>query len=77
MNKALRKEDEQVPDQHQLPAALVAEARTKPGGWVYEIVGDYGPQDAVPPSAVRGAWRVNDNGEVVGDFVPNPNFQKT
>jgi hypothetical protein len=42
----------------ELPAALIAEAKTKPGGWVYEIVGDYGPDDAVPPTAIRGAWRV-------------------
>lgn len=30
-----------------VPPALVAEANTNPGGWVYGIVGDYGPDDAV------------------------------
>jgi hypothetical protein len=59
----------------ELPAALIAEAKTKPGGWVYEIVGDYGPDDAVPPTAIRGAWRVSDDGEIVGEFLPNPVFE--
>lgn len=58
-----------------LPPALIAEARTKPGGWVYEIVGDYGPDDAVPPTAVRGAWKVGDDGQIVGGFLPNPAFE--
>jgi hypothetical protein len=78
LSGAARQMDEErtnMPDQRELPPALMAEARTKPGGWVYEIVGDYGPQDAVPPSAIRGAWKVNDEGEIVGDFLPNPNFK--
>jgi len=54
--------------------ALVAEARARPGGWVYQIVGSYGPQDAVPPTAIQGAWKVDDNGEIEGEFIPNPNF---
>jgi hypothetical protein len=57
------------------PEALAAEARSRPGGWVYEIVGDYSPDDAVPPRAIRGAWKVDDQGEIEGDFVPNPNFR--
>ena len=56
------------------PEGLRAAARAQPGGWVYEVVGDYGPTDAVPPEAIRGAWKVDDNGEIVGDFIPNPNF---
>lgn len=42
---------------------------------MYEIVGDYGPEDAVPPTAIKGAWRVDDNGEIVGEFLPNPVFE--
>jgi hypothetical protein len=59
----------------ELPPALVTEAKTKPGGWVYEIVGEYGPDDAVPPTAIRGAWKVDDNGDIAGDFLPNPVFE--
>jgi hypothetical protein len=58
-----------------LPAALIAEAKKRPGGWVYEVVGDYATDDAVPPAAVRGAWRVDDDGQIVGDFIPNPGFE--
>lgn len=58
-----------------LPPALVAEAKSRPGGWVYEIVGDYQHDDAVPPEAIRGAWKVDGEGQIVGDFMPNPNFQ--
>ncbi len=34
--------------------ALVEEARRFPGGWVYEIDGTLGPDDAVPPEVIRG-----------------------
>lgn len=47
-----------------------------PGGRVYEIVGDYGPDDAVPPTAARGGWKVDDASRIVGDFLPNPNFRQ-
>jgi hypothetical protein len=55
-------------------AALVAEAKTRPGRWVYEIVGSFARDEAVPASAIRGAWRVDENGEIVGAFIPNSNY---
>jgi len=54
--------------------ALVREAKTRPGGWVYEIVGQFGPEDHIPPSAIRGAWKVDGRGEIEGDFIPNAKF---
>jgi len=51
-----------------------AEARQNPGGWVYAIDGRYDPNAAVPPEAIEGAWRVNDAGEIVGEFIPNPKY---
>jgi hypothetical protein len=62
-------------DRIDLPRALVEEAKSRPNGWVYEIVGKYGPDDAVPPQAIRGAWKVDANGKIVGDFIPNPSFR--
>lgn len=53
-----------------------AEAKANPGGCVYVIVGKFGPNDAVPREFIKGAWKVNDEGEIVGDFIPNPNFGK-
>ena len=52
------------------------EAKKNRGGWVYEIRGDYQPADDVPPQAIIGAWKVDDNGVIVGDFMPNPNFEE-
>jgi len=51
------------------------EARRCPDGWVYEIDGHYGPNDAIPPEAVIGAWKVDAGGRIVGEFIPNPNHR--
>jgi hypothetical protein len=62
----------------QPPPGAIAEAKrepNKPNGHVYEIEGNYGPEDAVPPEAIRGAWKVDEKGSIVGDFIPNPNFK--
>ena len=58
------------------PEKAKAEAKQNPGGWVYEIRGYYGPDDPVPPQAVVGAWTGDDQGEIVGEFIPNPNFNE-
>ncbi|WP_199234662.1 hypothetical protein [Kribbella sp. VKM Ac-2568] len=52
---------------------LVAEAARNPGGWVYEIDGDWvdDPNGYVPPEAIRGGWRVDEAGRLTGEFVPN------
>ena len=57
------------------PQAAIEEARQKPNGWVYAIEGDHGPNDAVPAHAIKGAWKVDANGKIVGDFIPNPNYR--
>ena len=53
----------------------IAEARKHPNGHVYAIEGNFGPSDAVPPQAIKGAWKVDAQGNIVGDFIPNPNYQ--
>nr|WP_298726915.1 hypothetical protein [uncultured Steroidobacter sp.] len=56
---------------------MVREAKKNPGGWVYAIAGTYGPNDAVPPEAIAGAWKVDDNGDIIpGSFKPNPNYKQ-
>lgn len=50
------------------------EAKRNPGGWVYAIDGAYDPNGAVPPHAIKGAWRVDESGEIIGEFIPNPNY---
>jgi hypothetical protein len=56
------------------PPGAIAEAAKNAGGWVYEIGGGLDPDGAVPPAAVIGAWQVDDHGKIVGDFIPNPNY---
>jgi hypothetical protein len=52
-----------------------AQARRHPNGWVYQIDGMFGSDDVVPPEAIVGAWKVDENGEIVGEFVPNPKYK--
>ena len=50
------------------------EGKRNPGGWVYKIEGNFGPEDAVPPEAIVGAWKVDEDGNIVGHFIRNPKF---
>jgi hypothetical protein len=50
------------------------EAKLHPNGWVYQIDGKFGPNEPIPPEAIVGAWKVNADGEIVGEFIPNPNY---
>jgi hypothetical protein len=52
-------------------------AKQNPGGWVYQIDKAYIHCQSIPPEAILGAWQVNDTGVIVGDFIPNPNYQAT
>lgn len=55
------------------PDGLVAEAARNPGGWVYEIDGEWvdDPNGYVPPEAIRGGWRVDEAGRLTDEFVAN------
>jgi hypothetical protein len=61
-------------DRKDPPPAAIAEAARHPGGWLYEIGGGLDPDAAAPPEAVVGAWRVSDEGKIVGAFIPNPDY---
>jgi len=52
----------------------IEEAKRHPNGWVYRIKGVFGPNDAVPPAAIVGAWKVDAEGKIVGEFIPNSKF---
>jgi hypothetical protein len=66
-----------APLKRQPSQGAINEARRTPNGWVYKIAGTYDPNDAVPPDAIRGAWKVKEEGNIVGDFLPNPNFKES
>jgi hypothetical protein len=52
----------------------LAEARKHPGEWVYRIAGTFSATERVPPEAIVGVWKVDANGNIVGDFIPNPRY---
>ena len=52
----------------------VEEAKRNPNGWVYRIQGTFGPDEAVPPEAIVGAWKVDGKGKIVGEFTANSKF---
>lgn len=62
------------PPSEEITPGAIAEARKNPGGWVYVIDGRYDPKDGVPPEAIKGAWKVDENGNIIGQFIPNPNY---
>jgi len=76
MAKEHSKPDSKPPPKRLPTAGVIEEAKKHPGGWVYEINGNYGEDGYVPPHAIAGAWKVNDAGLIEGDFIPNPNFRK-
>jgi len=55
----------------------IEEARKHPNGWVYRIKGSFRQDEAVPPQAIVGAWKVDGEGKIVGEFLLNPNHQAT
>lgn len=57
------------------PPGAIEEAKRTPNGYVYQIDGDFGPDESVPPERIMGAWEVDEKGNIVGAFVPNPNFK--
>jgi len=56
------------------PKAAIAEALKHPNGWVYEIDEAFKNKEDVPPQAIKGAWKVDQNGIIMSDFIPNPNY---
>jgi hypothetical protein len=52
----------------------IEEAKRTPGGWVYRIAGKFGPKDRVPPEAIVGAWKVDADGNISGDFINNKKY---
>jgi hypothetical protein len=60
---------------HGVTPEVIEAARKNPGGWVYKIEGTFGPDERVPPEAVVGAWKVDDLGNLTGEFLSNPKYR--
>jgi hypothetical protein len=59
---------------HKPLAGEIVEAKRNPNGWVYRIAGSFEPNDRVPREAIIGAWKVDAQGNIVGEFVRNENY---
>jgi hypothetical protein len=60
---------------HEITEDVIKAARENLNGWVYKIEGSFDPTEHVPPTAIVGAWKVNEYGNLVGDFIPNPKYK--
>ncbi len=59
---------------NRITSDLLEEAKKNPNGWVYVLDKEYDGKEEVPPEFIQGAWKVNGNGEIEGDFMPNPKY---
>jgi hypothetical protein len=55
----------------------IEEAKSYPNGRVYRIAGRFEESERVPPEAIVGAWKVDAQGNIIGDFIKNPNYDPT
>ncbi|MFF5358304.1 type VII secretion system-associated protein [Streptomyces scabiei] len=52
-----------------------AQAAAQPDGWVYAIDAYFDPNGEVPPYGVVGAWKVDSQGQLTGEFTKNPDYR--
>jgi hypothetical protein len=51
------------------PPSAVEEAKCSPSGYVYQIDGEFTPDDYVPPERIVGMWKVDALGDIIGAFI--------
>lgn len=61
---------------HEITEDVIQAATENANGWVYKIEGNYAPDEAIPPEAIVGAWKVDAHGQLTGEFVANPKYQQ-
>jgi hypothetical protein len=54
----------------------IDEAKRHPGGWVYRMSGSFTANEHVPPEKIIGAWKVDSQGNIVGDFIHNRKYRR-
>ena len=52
----------------------IEEAKKHPNGWVYRFDTAFSEDETVPPEAIIGAWKVDDEGKLTGEWSQNKNF---
>ena len=61
----------------QVPPEIVEQARLAGGGWLDEVVDWRQPGVQPPLEAIRGAWRLDADGRLTGEYVANPAFGRS
>lgn len=64
-------------NQPKISEAMKQEALKKPGGYIYCIDPAYakdGVSGAIPPQGILGAYPVDQEGNIVPNFMANPNY---
>lgn len=59
----------------EITAEVIDAARKNPNGWVYKIDGAFGLDEDVPPESIVGAWKVDERGQLTGEFMKNPKYR--
>lgn len=54
------------------PKKAMEEAKNHPTGYVYVIDDEYADKEDVPPEFIKGCWKVNSKGIIIGSFIQNP-----
>jgi hypothetical protein len=54
---------------------LIRQAKLFPNGWVYKIEGNYSSHRYIPAEYIQGAWKVDCDGNIESDFIPNSNYK--
>lgn len=52
----------------------IEEAKKHPNGWVYRFDTAFSEDEAVPPEAIVGAWKVDGQGKLTGEWSQNKKF---
>ncbi|QTD46039.1 hypothetical protein [Ottowia testudinis] len=61
--------------EHEITDEVIRAAQSNPNGWVYKIEGVFDLGEDVPPESIVGAWKVDENGNLTGEFITNPRYQ--
>lgn len=59
---------------NEITETLIQEAKNNPNGWVYKIDNGYDTIGDISPQAIVGAWKVNEQRYIIGEFISNPNY---
>ena len=52
----------------------IEEAKRNPNGWVYRVALRFSLNERAPAEAILGAWKVDAQGNIVGNFVTNARY---